>query len=335
MSSKLSVLIDLVHKLPEDSLDEAIDSIRKITEENEAEKPVPDCPYCKSEKTTRYGHQRGKQKYRCSECGRTYLATTNTTMAQSHYGESVWTQVIRDTVDGDSIDKTADSLGLSHSTVFNMRHKILLALENAETMDPTVLDGVCELDDTYVLESEKGKKLPAGYWRKARKHGAKAQKRGISNEYVSVCTGVGRDGKAIARTVNRATPSTENITEVFGNRVDQMSLVLCDGAKSYNVLSDECGCEVECIKNGEEERGNGNSFYNINTANNFHSFIKEAYGDYRGVATKYLNRYNALLSKTYRNKDSAATEIYNIMMSTDKNLYSSYEDVKTANLLDI
>jgi hypothetical protein len=34
-----------------------------------------------------------------------------------------------------------------------MRHKILLSLEAEESREPTVLDGVCELDDTYVLES--------------------------------------------------------------------------------------------------------------------------------------------------------------------------------------
>jgi len=49
-------------------------------------------------------------------------------------------------------------MGFSHSTAFNYRHKILSALETLETIAPTVLSGVCELDDTYVLESSKGKK---------------------------------------------------------------------------------------------------------------------------------------------------------------------------------
>ena len=106
-----------------------------------------------------------------------------------------------------------------HSTAFNMRHKILLALEAEEQRQPTVLDGVCELDDTYVLENLKGSKIPEDYGRKARKHGAVAQKPGVSNEYVSISTGVQRDGGAYCRTVTRATPGKNDIASVFDGHI--------------------------------------------------------------------------------------------------------------------
>lgn len=41
--------------------------------------------------------------------------------------------------------------------------------------------------------------------------------------------------------------------------------------------------------------------YHLNTVNGFHSFIKSCYNFCRGVATKYLNRYNALFFGAYRN----------------------------------
>lgn len=44
-------------------------------------------------------------------------------------------------------------------------------------------------------------------------------------------------------------------------------------------------------------------FYNINTVNGFYSFIKQRYVLYRGVASKYINRYNALFSTAYRNAE--------------------------------
>jgi hypothetical protein len=94
-----------------------------------------------------------------------------------------------------------------------MRHKILLSLETEEERTPTVLDGVCELDETYVLESRKGSPIPADFRRKARKHGAIAQKRGLSNEYISICTGVERDGKAFSKALNRSEASKEEILE--------------------------------------------------------------------------------------------------------------------------
>ena len=334
MSSKIESLIDLVRKLPEDCLDETIEYISKIIDEKESEKPVPPCPHCKSINIVRYGRYKSNQRYRCNSCRRVFLGTTKTALSQSHYGEPVWKQVIRDTFSGVSIDNTAASLGITHPTAFNMRHKILLVLEGWEELKPTVLDGVCEMDETYVLESMKGIKIQDDYWHPARKHGAKAQTRGISSEYISICTGIERDGKAVAKTTNRATPSKEDISGIFSDRIQKTALVLCDGAKSYGVLADTSKCEVSNVRKNDDQGKNG-SFYNINTANSFHSFIKDRYNDYRGVATKYLNRYNVLFARAFRSGDDAMDEIYKMLISSDSNLYKSVNDVKTANLLDL
>jgi hypothetical protein len=157
-------------------------------------------------------------------------------MWHSHSGEAVWKQIIRDTVEGKALAKTAAELELTHTTAFNLRHKVLLAVEAMSEQEPVVLGGVGELDETYVLESRKGTKLPEDYGRPSRKHGAKAQKRGISNEQIALCTGVDRTGKVLARTVNRATPSASELSQVFGGRLEGGSLVLTDGAPSYGVL---------------------------------------------------------------------------------------------------
>jgi hypothetical protein len=105
-------------------------------------------------------------------------------MENSHGSETVWKQVIRDTVEGVSLDKTAEGLDLTHTTEFNMRHKILCCIEQEFKTNPTKLTGVCETDETYVLESLKGRTIPANYSRKPRKHGVVAVKRGISNESI-------------------------------------------------------------------------------------------------------------------------------------------------------
>jgi len=181
----------------------------------------------------------------------------------------------------------------------------------------------------------KGTKLPDDYWRKPRKHGAKAQKRGISNEYISICTGIERDGNAVAKSVTRATPSKEDIVSVFGERVGQKSLILCDGAKSYSALGRHCECAVVDVLEETDSAKGGKGFYNINTANSFHSYIKEMLDQYRGVATKYLNRYNILFANAFRNGSDITDDIYNILCSNADNHYHSIEDVKTLNLLDI
>jgi hypothetical protein len=49
--------------------------------------------------------------------------------------------------------------------------------------------------------------------------------------------GVMRDGKIYTKSVNRATPGIRDIEEVFAGHFGEGTLVLCDGAKSYGVLS--------------------------------------------------------------------------------------------------
>lgn len=127
---------------------------------------------------------------------------------------------------GTPIDHSAKKLGINHCTVFGMRHKILLALQELSEAIQILLDGVSELDEIFVLGCYKGKSLPETIGREARKHGAKAQKRGISNEYVCICTGIQRNGDAYAATVNRAKPDEKEPSGLFADHIAQGSLVL-------------------------------------------------------------------------------------------------------------
>ena len=70
--------------------------------------------------------------------------------------------------------------------------------------------------------------------------------------------------------------------------------------------------------------------------NGFHSYIKSRYHFYRGVATKYLNRYNALFSAAYRNVDSVIKRIRQAFLEVGKiNYYHSNKDAGEADLLTI
>jgi hypothetical protein len=102
------------------------------------------------------------------------VRTTGTALYKSHSGEAAWKQVIQDTINGIPIDRTAGGLGMHHKTVFNMRH-ITAFLSGNRTGAERVLSGVPGSDETYILESLKGKELPEGYWRAARKHGVLEQ----------------------------------------------------------------------------------------------------------------------------------------------------------------
>ena len=332
MSNKISELIKLVQKLPEQHVDEVLKIVEKIIDNTEiTETEIPDCPHCGATKNlvVKFGKNGDKQRFRCNSCRKYFSNSTKSTVESSRFGEAVWKQVIRDTLNGISLDKTSENLNITHVTSFNMRHKILAALEAFETLEPTMFSGVCEVDDTYVLESVKGTKIGENYHREPRKHGAKASKRGLSNEQVSIMAGMERGGQIYAKTANRATPSRNDITEIFGEHIAPKTLVLCDGAKGFNALND-----VAEVVNAKNESG---SFFNINSVNGFHSFVKTRHNHiYRGVATKYLNRYNALFSLAYARDTEECTEwVYNILIDKSGCYRKTANIVKTADILDL
>ena len=77
--------------------------------------------------------------------------------------------------------------------------------------ETVILSSIAEFDEAFVPDCYKGKQLPEDVSRGARKHGAKAAKRGISSEYVAICTGIRRDGRAVAETANHAKPSSREL----------------------------------------------------------------------------------------------------------------------------
>ncbi|GHU13172.1 hypothetical protein FACS189449_08190 [Alphaproteobacteria bacterium] len=81
-----------------------------------------------------------------------------------------------------------------------------------------------------------------------------------------------------------------------------------------------------------ENKGVG--FYNINTVNNFHGFIKQRNRNARGFATKYLNRYNSLFSRVYRQSQYVVDEIYKMLCDMNDR-YNTIVSSQTKNLFTI
>lgn len=331
MKDKIKTLFDHIMNLPESDLDRIISFVLGIVSINQQPKERPECPYCGNSHVIKYGHRKGKQRFLCHGCQQTFMHSTNTLMANSHYSQSVWADFIRDTLCGESLDCSAEKYGFSHQTAFNMRHKVLMALQNLLENSPVLLSGTVEFDESFVLDCYKGRKVPEAAGRQARKHGAKAVKRGISNEYVAICTGIQRNGRAIAATVNRAKPSSEELEEVFRGHIAENTMALTDGLRSYRILETFAKCTVVDVN---QEGGRG--LFNLNTVNSLHSYIKETYNHYRGVATKYINRYNALFSIAFRCASNLEETLFSSLCLVGRNSYwHSVNDVRNYHLVTL
>ena len=331
MTDKIKTLFDYIKNLCDSDLDRIISFVLGIVSINQQPPERPDCPYCGGSKVIKYGHRKGKQRFFCHDCEQTFMHTTNTLMAYSHYSQSVWADFIHDTLYGKSLDDSAQKYGFSHYTAFNMRHKVLMALQDLFENDPVLLSGIAEFDETFVLDCYKGSPVPESADRKARRHGAKAAKRGISSEYVAICTGIQRDGGAIAATVNRAKPSSEEIASIFCGHIADDTLVLTDGLRSYNALKALADCTVIDVTR-EKSKG----LFHLNTVNSLHSYIKETYNHYRGVAAKYINRYNALFSIAFRCADSLKNTLFaSLCTASQKCYWHSVNDVRSYKLVTL
>ena len=366
-------IINVLRRLPAAEIERVKNTVLKLAEETSEKMQC--CPACGGKNIVRNGHKHGKQAYLCRGCGRSFVSTTSTVMFMSHQPVSSWLTVISDTLDGISLAKTASKLGISTKTVFFMRHKILLAIESLveatavpdeqalsedvgpeegapkaadtagspteeaedplQTLKRAATDkDVFEADETYTPDSFKGvHNLFELVGRDPRKRGGKAQKRGISQEQVCICTVVGRKGTSYARTVNRSQPDKAQLQEALAEHLPPDSLVLTDGAKAYGDLCKRRHCSLKDVTKAPEAE---TSVFNLNGVNNFHSMIKDRLRKYRGVSTKYMNRYNALFGFIHRRRWFTYDQLVLMLTSVNTTSYvNTYADVKNRALLAI
>lgn len=323
-TEEIAQLIRQAQSLIDGHNSDALNSEETVQEKQRRIFDNPPCIYCGGI-AKKDGQQHGKQRYRCKACGRTFVDSSNSVMRGSHYDRMTWCSLIEDTFNGESLDHSATRLGMTHRTVFNMRHKILIAMEELEKADPIILSNIQEFDETYVLESEKGKKFGPNAKRPPRKRGQKASKRGLSDEQVCIMTGVGRKTTpAYAKSVNRASPSKSEIQEAFEGHIEEGTIVFTDGAKNYSVLQDAYDCVVHGMSVDEMKKS---KVANLNNVNSFHSFMKSRYRKYRGVASKYINRYNMLFALGFRDREKTIDAICDKLLALNSSDISNNVDV--------
>lgn len=87
----------------------------------EAQLPAPDaCPRCGAEQVIRWGRARGRQRWRCKYCNRTFSRFTNTPREGLRYRER-WAEFAGALLDGATVNEIAERCGVSTSTAHRWR----------------------------------------------------------------------------------------------------------------------------------------------------------------------------------------------------------------------
>ena len=152
--------------------------------------------------------------------------------------------------------------------------------------ESVTLSGIVEGDETFFPLSYKGSRaLPEG--RKARHHGQKNHKRGVSKEQVCVPCAVNRRGLSVAKVTNLGHVSAENLKTAFSGRIEEGSTFCSDGAPQYVAFA--LASNIDLLQFEQKEGRSG--LYNIQHINSYHSVLKNFIRKFKGVSTKYLPNY--------------------------------------------
>ena len=236
------------------------------------------CQHCESKRVNRYGHANGLQRYRCRECSKTFSALTGSPLNRLHK-RNKWLEQATALQDRQTLREVVRTLNIHLSTAHRWRHRFLAA---PKSVQPQMLTGIAEADETMCLLSFKGKR--SGLGRKARKRGGKASKRGLSHEQVPIL--VARDRAGATMNCVLKAMDISSLSTALKPFVTK-DIVLCtDGSKALAGAARELGVEHHAVKLSAGIRVDG--AWHVQNVNAYHSRLKSWIFKFHGVATCYL-----------------------------------------------
>jgi transposase-like protein len=240
------------------------------------------CPHCDNRDVVRWGQASDLPRYRCKACLRTFNALTKTPLAKLRMKDK-WGLQAAAMIDGVSLAQAARRCDVHPTTAFRWRHRFLAALSGDK---PKALSGIVEGDETFILESFKGKR--SGLPRKSRKRGGKSAKRGLSAEQIPVIVARDRNGAttdAVLPKLNRV-----SIAAALDGVVTSANEFCCDGGTAIVAFARRAGIAAHVLPKPGKPTHQAPD-YHLNNVNAYHGRLKEWLRRFHGVATKNLPNY--------------------------------------------
>ena len=269
-----SLLVDPLHKIKH------VQAVSTLVESRVLSMPL--CPKCGHDHIARWGLASGLQRYRCASCHATFNALTGTPLARLRHKEK-WLEYAQQLAEGQSVRNSAKVCGVHRNTTFLWRHRFL-TLPNAQKA--TSLVGIAEADETYFLESFKGRKH--GMTRKPHKRGSKALKRGLSAEQIPVLICRDRTGNTSDFVLEKA--DKKHIGAALKPLLASDAILCTDSGRALGAAVREIGITHRPINLAAGIRVIGR-VYHVQNVNAYDSRLKEWMCRFHGIATHYLANY--------------------------------------------
>ena len=240
------------------------------------------CAHCGADEIVGWGRSHGLPRYRCKACGRTFNAATGTGMARLRKKDR-WLDQAQAMIDGVSLAKAAERCGVHPTTAYRWRHRFL----SAPALDkPQMLRGIVEADETFILESFKGRR--SGLTRKARQRGGKARHPGVFSDNIPVLVARDRFGATTDAVLPEDTALC--ITQALASAMSPTNVLVCDGGRPLRAFARRAKIPVRVVPAPGKPLP-GEPDIHINNVNAYHSRLKEWLRRFHGVATRNLPNY--------------------------------------------
>ena len=241
------------------------------------------CPHCRSLRVHRRGFASGLQRYCCLCCRRSYNALTGTPLARLRKKEH-WLAYLRCVLDSSTVRAAANTVGVHRTTSFRWRHRFV---PGAIRERPLRLAGLVEIDETYLLESQKGSRHMT---RPARQRGGVAQRRGINREHDCLLVARDRGKTTLDFHAGRGPVRLAQLKTCLDGVLAKDALLISDGAPVYRRFAKDTGVKHSYVNLSAGIRVDREM--HIQNVNAWHSRFKGWLLHFRGVASRYLANYS-------------------------------------------
>ena len=258
-------------------LKQICDIIESIQEDS------PHCPHCEHTRIHKHGTSACLQRYKCTNCGKTFNALTHTPLARMRKKE-LWLAYMECMMRSYTLRASGSLLNIDKKTAFHWRHHFSSWLYKDT---PQQLEGIIEADETYYRISHKGSRHLKD---KPHKRGGDGAPRGLSKKKVCVLVACDRSGNGIEYITGLGPVKGKWLDIMLTSKIASDAVLVTDGHQSYTHFCNEEHIDHVIVVNKKGRRTSG--CYHIQHVNSYHGRLRSWINNtFHGVATKYLNHY--------------------------------------------